>query len=184
MKLLASAWASIFCNHAIVTIDSSIILILSFTGPRHDLQSGCFVTNAWYQQSCFVISYVREIKSMQVCTVFSAVKLSVICHYRWKVVSFARTDEKESRYRHPLTGKTYLRKLVYKPIDSVVQKDQLSFPCWASLAKFEFPFSPFSGSVQFFCCLFCFPLLVCTVVSLFLIFNKILTVGASLLYLQ
>jgi hypothetical protein len=32
---------------------------------------------------------------------------------------------------HPLTlgGKTYLRKLVYKPKDSVVQKDQLSFLC-------------------------------------------------------
>jgi len=68
---------------------------------------------------------------------------------------------------HPLTGKTYLRKLVYKPIDSVVQKDQLSFLCWASLAKFEFPFLPFSGSVQFFCCLFRFPLLVCTVIQLF-----------------
>ena len=69
-------------HQAIIAIDSSIILNLSLTGPRHDLQSGCFVTNAWYQQSCFVISYVREIKSMQVCTAFSAVKLSVICHNR------------------------------------------------------------------------------------------------------
>jgi hypothetical protein len=75
-----------------------------------------------------------------------------------------------------------LRKLVYKPIDSVVQKDQLSFLCWASLAKFEFPFLPFLGSVQFFCCLFRFPLLVCMVIQLFrcfFFFNKILTVGAS-----
>jgi hypothetical protein len=73
-----------------------------------------------------------------------------------------------------LGGKTSLRKLVYTPIDFVIQKDQFSFPCWASLAKYEFPFSPISDSVQFFC-LFPFYTVVCSVVLFsFFLNNKLL----------
>jgi hypothetical protein len=143
------------------------------------------VTNAWYQQSCFVINILcsrNKIYASLYCLQCCKAK----CHLPQQMKSYHLPEQMKKNHviAHPLTlgGKTYLRKLVYKPIDSVVQKDQLSFLCWASLAKFELPFLPILGSVQFFCCLFRFPLLVCMVIQLFRCFfflNKILTVGAS-----